>query len=125
MCPFGHKNTPGGCSVFYAVYSGGSIASTARQLPEAETKHFLALLLRRAAALPGDELMRHDDLCGQKVRVLDVVDGLAGSLHAQLVGVHVHGGQLWAALPFIAECPLANPAGLRYNRAVTVPQGLW
>ena len=38
--------------------------------------------------------MRHDDLCGQKVRVLDVVDGLAGSLHAQLVGVHVHGGQL-------------------------------
>ena len=40
--------------------------------------------------------MRHDDLCGQKVRVLDVVDGLAGGLHAQLVGVHVHGGQLGA-----------------------------
>lgn len=123
---FGHKNTPGGCSVFYAVYSGGRIASAARQLPEADTvllkKHFLALLLRRAAALPGDELMRHDDLCGQKVRVLDVVDGLAGSLHAQLVGVDVHGGQLWAALPFVAECPLANRTGLRYNRAVTVPQ---
>lgn len=126
LCLLGHKNTPGGCSVFYAVYSGGRIASAARQLPEADTvllkKHFLALLLRRAAALPGDELMRHDDLCGQKVRVLDVVDGLAGSLHAQLVGVHVHGGQLWAALPFVAECPLANRTGLRYNRAVTVPQ---
>lgn len=40
--------------------------------------------------------MRHDDLCGQKVRVLNVVDGLAGGLHAQLVGVHVHGGQLGA-----------------------------
>ena len=40
--------------------------------------------------------MRHDDLCGQKVRVLDVVDGLAGGLHAQLVGVDVHGGQLRA-----------------------------
>ena len=38
--------------------------------------------------------MRHDDLCGQKVRVLNVVDGLAGGLHAQLVGVDVHGGQL-------------------------------
>lgn len=126
LCPFGHKNTPGGCSVFYAVYSGGRIASAARQLPEADTvllkKHFLALLLRRAAALPGDELVRHDDLCGQKVRVLDVVDGLAGGFHAQLVGVHVHGGQLWAALPFVAECPLANRTGLRYNRAVTVPQ---
>ena len=126
LCLFGHKNTPGGCSVFYAVYSGGRIASAARQLPEADTvllkKHFLALLLRRAAALPGDELVRHDDLCGQKVRVLDVVDGLAGSLHAQLVGVDVHGGQLWAALPFVAECPLANRTGLRYNRAVTVPQ---
>ena len=126
LCLLGHKNTPGGCSVFYAVYSGGSIAGAARQLPEADTvllkKHFLALLLRRAAALPGDELVRHDDLCGQKVRVLDVVDGLAGSLHAQLVGVDVHGGQLWAALPFVAECPLANRTGLRYNRAVTVPQ---
>ncbi|EDP22196.1 LytTr DNA-binding domain protein [Faecalibacterium prausnitzii M21/2] len=126
LCLFGHKNTPGGCSVFYAVYSGGRIASAARQLPEADTvllkKHFLALLLRRAAALPGDELVRHDDLCGQKVRVLDVVDGLAGSLHAQLVGVDVHGGQLWAALPFVAECPLANRTGLRYNRAITVPQ---
>ena len=126
LCLFGHKNTPGGCSVFYAVYSGGGISGAARQLPEADTvllkKHFLALLLRRAAALPGDELVRHDDLCGQKVRVLDVVDGLAGSLHAQLVGVDVHGGQLWAALPFVAECPLANRTGLRYNRAVTVPQ---
>jgi len=40
--------------------------------------------------------MRHDDLCGQKVRVLNVVDGLAGGLHAQLVGVDVHGGQLGA-----------------------------
>ena len=40
--------------------------------------------------------MRHDDLCCQKVRVLDVVDGLAGGLHAQLVGVDVHGGQLGA-----------------------------
>lgn len=97
---------------FYAVYSGGRIASAARQLPEAETKHFLAPLLRRAAALPGDELVRHDDLCGQKVRVLDVVDGLAGSPHAQLVGVDVHGGQLGAALPFVAECPLGKPDGI-------------
>ena len=113
---FGHKNTPGGCSVFYAVYSGGRIASAARQLPEADTvllkKHFLALLLRRAAALPGDELVRHDDLCGQKVRVLDVVDGLAGGLHAQLVGVDVHGGQLWAALPFVRMPPLGKPDGI-------------
>lgn len=38
--------------------------------------------------------MRHDDLGCQKVRVLDMVDGLAGRFHAQLVGVHVHGGQL-------------------------------
>lgn len=53
--------------------------------------------------------MRHDDLCGQKVRVLDVVDGLAGSLHAQLVGVDVHGGQLGAALPFV-RVPLGKPA---------------
>ena len=115
LCLFGHKNTPGGCSVFYAVYSGGRIASAARQLPEADTvllkKHFLALLLRRAAALPGDELVRHDDLCGQKVRVLDVVDGLAGSLHAQLVGVDVHGGQLGAALPFV-RMPLGKPDGI-------------
>ena len=62
----------------------------------AEKSACLVPLLRRAAALPGDELMRHDDLCGQKVRVLNVVDGLAGGLHAQLVGVHVHGGQLRA-----------------------------
>lgn len=75
-------------------------------------KHFLELLLRRAAALPGDEFMRHDDLCGQKVRVLNVVDGLAGGFHAQLVGVDVHGGQLWAALPFVAECPLGKPDGI-------------
>ena len=40
--------------------------------------------------------MRHDDLGCQKVRVLDVVDGLAGGFHAQLVGVDVHGGQLRA-----------------------------
>lgn len=116
MCLLGHKNTTGGCSFFYAVYSGGRIASAARQLPEADTvllkKHFLALLLRRAAALPGDELVRHDDFCCQKVRVPDVVDGLAGGLHAQLVGVDVHGGQLWAALPFVAECPLGKPDGI-------------
>ena len=35
--PFWHKNTPGGCSVFYAVNSGGIISSAARQLPEADT----------------------------------------------------------------------------------------
>ena len=40
--------------------------------------------------------MRHDDLGCQKVRVLDMVDGLAGGLHAKLVGVDVHGGQLRA-----------------------------
>ena len=40
--------------------------------------------------------MRHDDLGCQKIRVLDMVDGLAGRFHAQLVGVHVHGGQLRA-----------------------------
>ncbi len=40
--------------------------------------------------------MRHDDLGCQKIRVLDVVDGLAGRFHAQLIGVHVHGGQLRA-----------------------------
>ena len=40
--------------------------------------------------------MRHDDLGCQKIRVLDVVDGLAGRFHAQLVGVDVHGGQLRA-----------------------------
>ena len=40
--------------------------------------------------------MRHKDLCCQQIRVLDVVDGLAGGLHAQLIGVHIHGGQLGA-----------------------------
>ena len=40
--------------------------------------------------------MRHDDLGCQKIRVFDMVDGLAGRFHAQLVGVHVHGGQLRA-----------------------------
>ena len=40
--------------------------------------------------------MRHDDLGRQKIRVLDVVNGLAGRFHAQLVGVHVHSGQLRA-----------------------------
>ena len=40
--------------------------------------------------------MRHDDLGCQKIRVFDMVDGLAGRFHAQLVGVHVHGGQLGA-----------------------------
>ena len=40
--------------------------------------------------------MRHDDLDCQKIRVFDMVDGLAGRFHAQLVGVHVHGGQLRA-----------------------------
>ena len=49
-------------------------------------KHFLALLLRRAAALPGDELVRHDGLCGQKVRVLNVVDGQAERIIALLGG---------------------------------------
>ena len=53
-------------------------------------------LRRRAAAFPWDEPVRHDDLGCQKIRVLDVVDGLAGRFHAQLVGVHVHGGQLRA-----------------------------
>ena len=53
--------------------------------------------------------MRHDDLGCQKIRVLDVVDGLAGGFHAQLVGVHVYGGQLWAALPFV-RVPLGKPA---------------
>ena len=40
--------------------------------------------------------MRHNDLGCQKIRVFDMVDGLAGRFHAQLVGVHVHGGQLRA-----------------------------
>ena len=40
--------------------------------------------------------MRHDDLGCQKIRVFDMVDGLAGGFHAQLVGVHVYGGQLRA-----------------------------
>ena len=71
-----------------------------------------AIFRRWAAAFPYDELMRHDDLGGQQVGVLDVVDGLAGGFHAQLVGVEVHGGQLGAALPFVAECPLGKPGGI-------------
>ena len=37
--------------------------------------------------------MRHDDLGGQQVGVLDVVDGLAGRLNAKLIGIDVHGRQ--------------------------------
>lgn len=55
--PFWHKNTPGGCSVFYAVYSGGSIASTARQLPEADTvllkKRLLSAAPPASSSSPG------------------------------------------------------------------------
>ena len=39
------------------------------------------------------ELMRHDDLGGQQVGVLDVVDGLACRLNAKLIGIDVHGRQ--------------------------------
>ena len=46
-----------------------------------------------AAAFPYDELMRHDDLGGQQVGVLDVVDGLACRLNAKLIGIDVHGRQ--------------------------------
>ena len=55
--PFWHKNTPGGCSVFYAVYSGGSISSTARQLPEADAvspkKHLLSVAPPAGSSSPG------------------------------------------------------------------------
>lgn len=37
--------------------------------------------------------MRHDDLGGQQVGVLDVVDGLACCLNAKLIGIDVHGRQ--------------------------------
>ncbi len=37
--------------------------------------------------------MRHDDLGGQQVGVLDVVDGLACRFHAKLIGIDVHGRQ--------------------------------
>lgn len=37
--------------------------------------------------------MRHDDLGGQQVGVLDVVDGLACRLNAKLIGIDVHGRQ--------------------------------
>ena len=49
-----------------------------------------AIFRRWAAAFPYDELMRHDDLGGQQVGVLDVVDGLACRLNAKLIGIDVH-----------------------------------
>lgn len=52
-----------------------------------------AIFRRWAAAFPYDELMRHDDLGGQQVGVLDVVDGLACRLNAKLIGIDVHGRQ--------------------------------
>lgn len=52
-----------------------------------------AIFRRCAAAFPYDELMRHDDLGGQQVGVLDVVDGLACRLNAKLIGIDVHGRQ--------------------------------
>ena len=52
-----------------------------------------AIFRRWAAAFPYDELMRHDDLGGQQVGVLDVVDDLACRLNAKLIGIDVHGRQ--------------------------------
>ena len=55
--PFWHKNTPGGCSVFYAVYSGGGILGAARQLPEADTvllkKRLLSAAPPAGSSFPG------------------------------------------------------------------------
>ena len=66
--PFWHKNTPGGCSVFYAVYSGGSIASTARQLPEADTV-LLKKALAQCRSSGGQQLSRGMSLCGTMIFV--------------------------------------------------------
>ena len=46
------------------------------------------------AASPDDQRVGNDDLGGQKVRVLDMVDQLRGGLNAQLEGVDIHRGQL-------------------------------
>ena len=56
----------------------------------------LSDLRRRAAAFTRDQPVRYDDLCCQKIWVFNVVDGLVGGFHAELVGVYIHGGQLRA-----------------------------
>lgn len=56
----------------------------------------LSDLRRRAAAFTRNQPVRYDDLCCQKIWVFNVVDGLVGGFHAELVGIYIHGGQLRA-----------------------------
>ena len=57
------------------------------------------LSLHPSAAVPLDQIMGHDDLGGQQVRVLDVVDHLRGGLDPQLEGIDIDGGQLGGGEP--------------------------
>ena len=46
------------------------------------------------AAVPLDQLMRYNDLCGRKARIFDMTDHLCVRLHSKLPGVNIYGGQL-------------------------------
>ena len=46
------------------------------------------------AAVPLDQLMRYNDLCGRKARIFDMTDHLRGRFHSKLSGVNINGGQL-------------------------------
>ena len=46
------------------------------------------------AAVPFDQLVRYNDLCGRKARIFDMTDHLRGCFHSKLPGVNINGGQL-------------------------------
>ena len=91
--PFGHKNTPGGCSVFYAVYSVVISIVLSLFWPVVQTgiNNFGIWIANSSETSP-------------------------------ILAPFIYGTLERLLLPFVAECPLANRTGLRYNRAVTVPQ---
>jgi len=93
LCLLGHKNTPGGCSVFYAVYSVVISIVLSLFWPVVQTgiNNFGIWIANSSETSP-------------------------------ILAPFIYGTLERLLLPFVAECPLANPAGLRYNRAVTVPQ---
>lgn len=47
-----------------------------------------------SAAVPFDQLVRYNDLCGRKARIFDMTDHLRGCFHSKLPGVNINGGQL-------------------------------
>ena len=46
------------------------------------------------AAVPFDQLVRYNDLCGRKARIFDMTDHLRSRFHSKLPGVNINGGQL-------------------------------